>query len=315
MNALNAKFGFTVTDCGKSLSLCQGDDIRIYPTGRNKRFGEDLIARQIDLIRIATALHVADAWVRRKATFNRLRNPILQVEVLDASFWSKSDTMDLLKTCVNFVSGGDNWEFSFVAAKDVRHVRCANLFSEYDRNALVSPYSGGLDSASGLALRAAAQPGGTIVPVTIRHQKQKSRLIRDHFKLLMEHGIWKRRDFNPFQAGAFIRNERIKREFKQVFRENTHRCRPFLFMAVAGLVANSFSAPEVEVLESGVGSINLPLVGGPADYRTTRSIHPHFLHLLSALLSHVNGSAVKYVLPFADKTKGEMVEMLKARRT
>jgi 7-cyano-7-deazaguanine synthase in queuosine biosynthesis len=312
MNALDAKFGFTVTDCGKTLSLCQGDDIRIYPTERNKHFGQDLTARQIDLTRIATAVHVADAWACRKATFNRLRNPILQIEVLDPGFWSKPDTTDLLKSCVDFLSGGDEWEFSFVASNNVHHDRCPNLFRKHDDNALISPYSGGLDSSSGLALSAAAQPGRMIVPVTIRHQMQKSRLLRSQFELLTDAGILKRADFKPFQAGAFIRNSRIKREYNEKFRENTHRCRPLLFMSVAGLVANSFSAPDVEIFESGVGAINLPLVGGPADYRTTRSTHPNFLRLMSALVSHVNGAAVKYVLPFADKTKAEMVAMLKA---
>lgn len=312
MNGLNAKFGFAVTDNGKTLSLCQGDHIRIYPTERNKRFGEDLSARQIDLVRVATAVHVADAWVRRRARFNGLRHPVVQIEVLDAAFWSNPITLDLLKNCVDFVSGGDDWQFSFVPAKGPRHIRRASLFYDYDRNALISLYSGGLDSASGLALRAMSQPGRMIVPVTIRHQMQKSQLLRSHFNLLLDRGVLKRSDFSPFQAGAFIRNGKINRNFKEQFREITHRCRPMLFMSVAGLVANSLSASEVEVFESGVGSINLPLVGGPADYRTTRSTHPTFLRLLSALVSHVNGSATKYVLPFADKTKGELVGMLKS---
>ncbi len=310
MNALNANFGFTVTDCGKTLSLRQGEDIRIYPTAKNRNFGEDLSARQVDLIRIAMAIHVADAWARRKATFNGLRNPILQIEVLDLPFWSKPDKIDLLKICVDFVSGGDDWEFSFIASK-TRHQRAASLFHGNDDNALVSLYSGGLDSSTGLALRAAAQPGRMIVPVTVRHQMQKSQLLRNHFRLLMDRGLLKSADFQPFIVGAYIPNVRIKREFNEDFREITHRCRPFLFMTVAGIVANSWNASEVEVFESGVGSVNYPLVPGPADYRTTRSTHPNFLRQLSALVSHVNDAAVKYVLPFADKTKAEMVSMLK----
>jgi len=310
MNALKSNFGFTVTDSGKTLSLRQGEDIRIYPTKENKDFGEELSARQVDLIRIAMAVHVADAWARRRVPFNGLRNPILQIEVLDPSFWSKPDTMDLLKSCVDFVSGGDDWEFSFIASS-VRHQQIPSIFRGYDHNALISLYSGGLDSATGLALRASAEPGRMIVPVTIRHQMQKSQLLRNHFKLLKERGILTPHGFHPFLAGAFIRNLRIKREYQENFREITHRCRPLLFMTVAGIVANSLTAPEVEVFESGVGSINYPLVAGPADYRTTRSTHPHFLRLLSALVSHVNGAAVKYVLPFADKTKAEMVSMLK----
>lgn len=311
MNALNSKFGFAVTDCGKILSLRQGDHVRIYPTGRNERFGEDLTGRQIDLIRIATAVHVADAWARRKKSANESRSPMLQVEVLDQPFWSKPETIYLLKSCVDFVSGDDDWDFSFIAAKNVRHERSPNLFRTYDRDALVTLYSGGLDSAAGLALRAAAQTGRTIVPVTVRHQMEKSQLVRKHFDLLMDRGILKRADFNPFQAGAFIRNKVVNREFGERFGEVTHRCRPFLFMTVAGLVASSFTAHEVEVFESGVGSINLPLVGGPADCRTTRSTHPTFLRHLSALVSYVNDATISYVLPFADKTKAEMVAMLK----
>ena len=78
-------------------------------------------------------------------------------------------------------------------------------------------------------------------------------------------------------------------------------------MSAAGLVAHVAGAAQVEVFESGVGSINFPLVGGPADWRTTRSTHPHFLRLVSVLLSHVDDAQVDYVLPFAALTKGEMV--------
>ncbi len=311
MNALDVGFGFTITDGGKSLSLRQGEHIRIYPTGRNKGFGEDLTARQIDLIRIATGVHVADGWARRKAAVNGLRSPTLEVEVLDVPFWSHPDTLSHLKACVDFLSGGDDWCFRFVPSKISRHDKRVSLFNGLDCDAVVSLYSGGLDSAAGLAARLAQEPGRTFVPVTVRHQMQKSQLVRGHFNQIIDRGIAKRCDINPFQAGAFIRNGQIKKEFDTRFREITHRCRPFLFMSVAGLVANSFGTQQVEVFESGVGSINLPLISGAADYRTTRSTHPHFLHLISALVSHVNDAPVKFVLPFAGQTKADMAAKLK----
>jgi 7-cyano-7-deazaguanine synthase in queuosine biosynthesis len=156
----------------------------------------------------------------------------------------------------------------------------------------------------------------------VRHQLQKSQLVRGHFDQLFDRGVARRCDLKPFQVGAFIRNGQIKREFDARFREITHRCRPFLFMSVAGLVAHSYAAPQVEVFESGVGSINLPLVSGPADHRTTRSTHPHFLRLISALVSHVNDTPVRYVLPFVGNTKAGMAAKLRdlgleelARRT
>jgi 7-cyano-7-deazaguanine synthase in queuosine biosynthesis len=311
MNALDVGFGFTIIDRGKTLSLRQGEHIRIYPTERNKGFGEDLTMRQIDLIRIATGVHVADAWARRKAAMNGMRNPTLEVEVLDVPFWSKPQTLDLLKNCVDFLSGGDDWNLRFAPSRLTRHDKRVNLFNGLDCDAVVSLYSGGLDSAAGLAARLAAEPGRTFVPVTVRHQMQKSQLVRSHFNQLFERGLAKRCDLNPFQAGAFIRNGQIKREFDTRFRETTHRCRPFLFTSVAGLVANSFGAPQVEVFESGVGSINLPLVFGPTDYCTTRSTHPHFLRLISELVSHVNDAPVRYVLPFAGQTKADMAAKLR----
>ncbi len=311
MNALDVGFGFTITGNGKSLSLKQGEHIRIYPTGRNKGFGEKLTSRQIDLIRIGMAVHVADAWVRRKASLNGLRNVTLETEVLDPEFWLKPETMTLLKDCVDFLSGGDDWSFRFTPAKISRHDKRTNLFDDLDCNALVHLYSGGLDSSSGLAARLAEEPGRMVIPVTVRHQMQKSQLVRDHFSMVVKSGLTKRCDLKPFLAGAFIRNDSVKRNFDARFKEITHRCRPFLFMGVAGLVANTFTTPRVEVFESGVGSINLPLVSGPADYRTTRSTHPNFLRLIGLLVSHVNDEEVRYVLPFAGKTKAEMAARLR----
>lgn len=312
MNALDVGFGFTITDGNKSLSLRQGEHFRIYSTGPHKGFGEDLTKRQIDLIRIAMSVHIADSWIpRRRRSLNGLRNPIVDIEVLDLPFWSHADSLSLLKECVDFVSGGDEWCFRFSASRITQHDRRKNLFGGIDTGAVVSLYSGGLDSASGLAARMAAESGRLFVPVTVRHQMQKSKLIRGHFGQMLDRGIANRRDLNPFHAGAFIRNGQVRRQFDARFREITHRCRPFLFMSVAGLVADFYATPRVEVFESGVGSINFPLVPGPADYRTTRSTHPHFLRLISRLVSHVNGAPVEYVLPFASQTKAEMVTGLR----
>lgn len=311
MNALDAGFGFRITDCGKTLSLRHGEHFRIYPTGINKRFGEELTARQVDLVRIATAVHVADRWALRRAAENRLRCPAVEVEVLDPAFWSRPETVERLKNCVDFLSGGDDWSFRFVAARNARHSRQVSLFRGNDSSALVCLYSGGLDSAAGLAARLAAEPGRMAVPVTVRHQMQKAKLVKDHFQTLIHQGLTTRNDLKDFQVGAFVRNRWVKSEFGVRLRETTHRCRPLLFMTVAGLVADSLAVPAVEVYESGVGSVNLPLVSGPANFRTTRSTHPHFLRLVSALVSHVNDAQIEYILPFADQTKAEMAARLR----
>lgn len=311
MNPLEAPFQLRISDGDRSIALRGCDHVRMYSTVKNTHFGELLSERQTDLLRIATAVHIADGWVRRRRPTNKIRNLVLDVEVLDADFWSRPETRDRLKRCVDFVSGGDDWCFRFQRSSASRREWRKDLFRGIDPLPIVLLYSGGLDSAAGLALRLAAMPERTFIPVTVRHQFQRERLIRDHFRMLIKSDLVTRSDLKPFQVGVFIKNKRIKREFQTRLREVTHRCRPMPFMSVAGLVADSVGSGEVEVYESGVGSINLPLVDGPANYRTTRSTHPYFLRLMSDLISHVSGNRVEFFLPFSDHTKGEMVRRVK----
>jgi hypothetical protein len=95
--------------------------------------------------------------------------------------------------------------------------------------------------------------------------------------------------------------------------ETSQRCRPFLFMAVGGVVAAMQGASSVEVLESGVGAINLPLMSGMVGSKATRSSHPELLRLMSRLLTLVSGREIVYRLPFMDRTKGQMVTALANR--
>jgi len=311
MNALTTSFGFKITYGDRSLSLREGRHFRMYPTGKHRGFGEGLSRRQIDLLRIGMAIHAADGWVPRHRLTNGHRCPVVDVEVLDTAFWSQPETYSRLKACVDFLSGGDDWNFHFLASASQRHDRSVDLFRGHDLSAFVALYSGGLDSASGLAARLSTEKGRMVIPVNLRYQMQKGKLVRDHFQLLVKERLADQADLRPFQAGAFFRNKRIFDDLGARLREVTHRCRPILFMSVAGLVADTVSTAEVEVFESGIGSVNLPLVNGLADYRTTRSTHPRYLRLISELVSHVNDSAARFVLPFARLTKAEMVKRVK----
>lgn len=306
MNALNAEFGFTITDAGRPLRLVQGRHFRLNPGEEARRLAEELTRPQVDLLRIAMAVHAADGWARRRRATDGHRRPVVEVEVLDAAFWGRPEAHDRLKECVDFLSGDDDWSFRFVQ-DDARHERRPPLLRGAYPCPLVALYSGGLDSAAGLAARLAEVPGRPVVPVALRFQMQKAALVRRHFDWLVGAGLATRRDLLPFQAGAYVKNARIGREHGQRLRQSGHRCRPLLFLAVAGLVADAVGATEVEVFESGVGSVNLPLVGGPADHRTSRSAHPHALRLASRLVSHVNDADVRFVLPFAHLTKAELV--------
>ena len=311
MDALNSPFKFTFDKGSHSISLEKKRHFSMHMGVLEKRFGEKLTKRQIDLLRISMAIHCTDGCIQRSPSTNGLRSPFIDCEVLDATFWSQPETYIMLKKCVDFLSGGEDWSFRFSGSVDTRHDHQPSLFRGSNQSEIVALYSGGLDSAAGLASRLATERGRMVIPVNVRFQKQKAKLVNNHAEILIKKGLVAKENLKPFQAIAFKKNSQIDRDFGFQPRAATHRCRPFLFMSLAGLVAETVSSPEVEIFESGVGSLNLPLVSGASDYRTTRSTHPYFLRLMSELVSHVNESNVCFVLPFAHLTKAELVKRMK----
>ena len=92
--------------------------------------------------------------------------------------------------------------------------------------------------------------------------------------------------------------------------ERSQRCRSFLFASVGAVAAAISEVPTVEVFESGIGAINLPLMAGMVGSKATRGSHPHFLRLMSRLASLTAEREVSFCLPFAARTKGEVVGQL-----
>jgi len=93
--------------------------------------------------------------------------------------------------------------------------------------------------------------------------------------------------------------------------ELTQRCRSFLFAATAGAVACAEHAESIEVYESGVGAINLPLMHGMATGAyTTKSSHPRFMRVMGELVSQVAGHSVAFELPHRGRTKAQLVRTL-----
>ena len=311
MSTLNARFRVTIADEHTDpITLTAGEHFRLYPSRAVMDGIGQLTPRQVDLVRISMAIHLADGWARRLRKTNGHRRPVAEVELLDPHFWERPETAERLKRCVDFLSGDDDWSFRPRKDSLTCHYRQRTLFASDGPKPILCVYSGGLDSAAGLAARLAEAAGQEFVPVTVRYQSQRGRLVQDHFDLLRGRGLAQPRQIRPMQVGAYTRNDRLKQDFGIRLREVTHRCRPFLFLSVAGLVAHLEAVDVVEVYESGVGAVNLPLVSGGPGWRTTRSTHPEFLRRMGELVSHVNGSAVRYRLPFLDRTKGEMASQL-----
>lgn len=310
MNTLQAPYRVRFSDGTDrpTITLQAGRHFRLYPLGLRGDVSETLPARMIDFIRLGTAVHVVDGLLRRSSPKSGFRNPHLEIEVIDTTFWNHSTVAKTLKSCLDFLSGDDDWQIRFVRDQTTRPTHQRPLgFSE---PTVVCPYSGGLDSAAGLASRLREQPDRTFIPVVVRHQYLRGRLVLRQFELLKQRYQVDPSRFLPLIVAAFVRNRRLHRDFGIRTREITHRCRSFLFTVLGSMVAAVEGSDRVELYESGIGAVNLPLTRGMSGWRTTRGTHPHFLRIMSQLASLVAERPIMFNLPFINETKASMAAVL-----
>lgn len=264
---------------------------------------DDLPPRLVDLLRIASAVYVVDRLVRRRRA-NPTRTIGLKVEVLDHSFWSDGEVRDAVGKTIDFVSG-DYWDIEFICdASPFSRTRRLLPDSSESPSPLVVLYSGGLDSAAGLATRIADDPSRPVIPVSVWHQPRQRALLKAQYKVL--------RSCFAAQIAHLIMKVAVIRSSDVVTcrEERSQRCRSFLFAALGAVAAIMHGQKRIELFESGVGAINLPLLSGMVGSRTTKSCHPQFLRLMSRLVSIVAEDEVEFRLPFFDQTKGEVVTKL-----
>lgn len=258
-----------------------------------------LSPRASDLLRIGLAVCAVDRLARRcwQGQSGGRRSLKVDIAVVEPDFWRDEGVLSPLRKAIELLSS-DEWSFGFQGRRpDIDYLGCQS-----ERCPRICLYSGGLDSAAGLATRLATcnEP---LQPVVVRHQAlQKSRVL-NHLKRLSCHfGL---------QLDPIVVKTALLRPPALRVQESTQRCRSFLFAALAGAAACAVHSSEIEVYESGVGAVNVPLIHGMATgARTTKSSHPHFLRLMSGLVSLMEDRRIDYTLPHRNRTKAELVQTL-----
>ena len=292
-------------------TLVGGRDVRFDDSSLISNFGPVPSERRVDFLRIASAVHAVDRLVRRRSGPDGTlwgRHLWIRIGVSDLSFWTDPEVHEALMEAIRFVTG-DFWDIYFVrnphpappAQRSLQSLRPEAL----DRQPVICLYSGGLDSAAGLGIRLAALQDRLFVPVSvIHHSHERSRLRGQIWRLRQSAGgrLFPRSvEFSlprpPGTGGS-------KREWSQ-------RARSFLFTVVGAVTAALHDASSVEVYESGVGLVNLPLMAGMIGSKATRNCHPEFFRRMERLTSLVLERDFHFDLPFALATKGEMVQRMK----
>ncbi len=232
--------------------------------------------------------------------------------VRDAAFWQRPEIVALLVEILAFLTG-DSWSLEFRQEERPAY----EMDQDYlDLKASFSPehvalYSGGLDSAAGLANRLTEGLNNYLL-VTVGHQASLHSRVNGQLKSLA------RIPFAAFAVGPEYRQSTLVtalqggKSKRMRSQEKTQRSRAFLFCTAGMIAAKAYDLREVEVFENGVGAINLPLMSGMLDNGlATRGAHPTFLGMMTKLARHVAEVPIRFKLPFADKTKAQMLESMR----
>jgi 7-cyano-7-deazaguanine synthase in queuosine biosynthesis len=280
------------------LELISGKHFSLNPTKISDCLSLPLSAAEQDLVRVGMAIYAVDRSVRRSPAANDRsagRELDLEIPVSNPDLWNSQ--VEALSGVLSFL-GEDVWRFHFVEGC-FDGPPCGYLFQHVPNVTRVCLYSAGLDSMAGLGIRL-AETREQYFAVTARHRSSLPPPLNAQFCRFAK--LYGPRIFKLMIPTTLIHAERMDQQ------ELSQRCRAFLFCSLAGAVASRLGVSEVEIFENGVGALNLPPMNGMLwGGRATRGCHPHFLRLMSSMVSAVADRPTTFVLPFKHWTKGEMV--------
>ena len=283
---------------GQTRTLHAGVDFRVDLLNLSEALSLPMLPLERDLAWLAAAVYAVDR-LERRSRLTPSRYPGREVEITcsvsDVAFWRKA--ADLVTQLLRFL-GDDLISVRFITSheSDLWPIGRSLFPLKCDSVAL---FSGGLDSAAGLAAHLGPSDE-RIVSVTAEHQPHQRQRIQKQLSLLPS--AIRSRVMPTFTRVTLLASPRISHQ------ERTQRLRGFLFAALGGIVASRLGAEVVHVFENGVGAVNVPPIQGMSlGGLATRGAHPTFLRLMGRLVSTVAGRPIRFALPFKWMTKGEVV--------
>ncbi len=267
--------------------------------------------RCVDLMYIAAGVYAVDRLIRRTTRARPepgSRSCALSIAVHDLQFWDEPYIRERIEQILTFLTDED-WSVRFEAGcawdGENGHQHPLRLSQPYQPSR-VALYSGGLDSAAGLANQLIAGVRQYVL-VTIGHQSWLRKKARQQIEIL-ERSLGAPRLLHS----AVLTGLKGRPGVSLSEQEKAQRTRSFLFASCAVAAASAFEVEQIDVFENGVGSINLPLMTGSLfGGLSTRGAHPTFLRYMSELGSLATERRISFVLPFFAMTKSRMLKPLR----
>ncbi|MGS2587639.1 hypothetical protein [Streptomyces hebeiensis] len=249
-----------------------------------------------DLLRISRAVFLADKHAARSRSEDRWTRAFrLSVPVSDPDLWAPAASGPLPALLQTLTA--DVWDVS------LRRMRAAPQQGAFPagedwRAREVALFSGGLDSLSWAATRAAVPGQGMLLLVTYA-EKNVEDVQREAYAAVKELGKRSGRRLWQITAGQTSGG----RDGTVV--EHTSRPRGLLYTSTAVRFAAADGVATVQVPENGQIALNPPLSAARSAALSTRSVHPRTLHLLNKVIESVGGR-VRVENPLAGHTKGDV---------
>lgn len=231
-----------------------------------------------DFFDISAVVYVADELAKRGEAWGRRLQ--FALPVVDPTIWSSNEAV--LAEVLGFLTG-DTYKFRWIPTRRPDGYGRHRVQLPYRRHTVVCMFSGGLDSLMGAVRLLSAGESVLLVGhhadgVTSTAQRELFEMLHRRFGNrveLIQCGLRQSSRKNPTFNLPEIESK-----------EDSHRARSFLFLALGFAVANGAMVDRVVLPENGLIALNPPLGASRVGSLSTRTAHPRFLgDLLSCVHS------------------------------
>jgi 7-cyano-7-deazaguanine synthase in queuosine biosynthesis len=264
------------------------------------RLARALTPKSADLVEIAVTIYLVDQLVARPAERTLsdgstwARDLGLQIPVREPQLWSRhaGSLMQLLAWLTD-----DRWDLEFVqraTGTGPLDTREAFLFDTVPAGAAPVLFSGGLDSAAGLAAHL-SQADAVAISVETSNWMQhvQQRVVRELSRASQHACV-------PLRYRVSLHQQKHPAESSQ-------RSRGLLFLAAGIATAWTLGQDRVQVFENGIGAINLPYLRSQYRSQAARAMHPRTLRMAQDLAAAVSGRPFRIDAPGMTLTKAQLI--------
>lgn len=259
-----------------------------------------------DLLRVASAVLDLDRLslrrplntkeTKRELHWRRGLNATIAVE--NPSRWNA--VADELHALLSFLTD-DAWSLSFEQAAPSPEQQLL-FVPEFDADAEIALFSGGLDSSVGMRARH-LQTGGSFIAVSAVGTEVRRRAQSAALKSVSDLGV----NVSAMSVVHQLRSE-MKRSRRSL--EPTQRTRGLFFLSIGAAVASRLGRDRFHVYETGIGCLNVPTSAAQIASQGTRAMHPLTLGRFNELAERVLDRPPQVLAPFFFLTKGELCSLV-----